>query len=552
MHQPYPFDALLQQLPGTIANIVLAVAHQAGVPPAMALASVVNAVATALQRRLALKLPNGEVEPLLRIDLVLGEPECGKNTLLRLTHGPIRAFDKKVEEIRSKAGLPALSRPLLLESDKPAELIEAIEGHARATTISLVDGGMLLASPYFRRDKQRTCSLWDGHGRFSQRNTQGRLCVAVDPSVSFLALPQSGPWRNYLDRYGAGAVDGGLLQRCSITFQSPSSQDNIDVDPAWISAYHQSLAEFLGDAEAYAMEEKVELVPVEFSEEAARDFIELEHRQTRARRAGSPGPWRALQKAVRTSLPFEILMAAEIPGASPSVGEGDDHCPAGSKADPRAVRRVHVPDRVGNGQPNTNESLTAVAPSQRSQIEALLGTSASSACSKPADGAQTGEPSPVANLQVSKRAFEAAIHYVEWQHSQPGFRAMQDVAKANPNALPPAARRNSSSSELRLARLLDDADAIMHCVEGYLARTRDANIAAMIGRPHLREVFAEVREQDIAIRCGLYSARFKRALAHLLDESYLKQYGSGRLAKLSRTGRHYAYWRAAALTDSPL
>ena len=538
-----------------------AIAYKAGVPPSMSLALMVNAVATALRGRLVIRQPDGALEPIHRIDLVLGEPECGKNSLMRLTHGPIKEFDKAVGANTAMEGQTALSRPLLLESDKPAELIEVIEGESWATTVSLVDGGTLLASPYFRRDMQHTCILWDGDGRYSRRDTAGKLRAAIDPAVSFLGMPQAGPWQDYLEKSGPGAVYGGLLQRCSITFPAPCDIDDDSVDLAWIDAYRHLLTELLGDATAYA--NKMQRVPIELSGPAARIFLELHESQTRARRAGAPGPWRLLQKGLRTSLVFELLMACELRGPEHGLEQasGDAMRPAAPDAGQPATSGAPAPDGQANNWPEEPEppgggsSTTTggdAAHASCTDVEAALDAIASRLSKNTVPVSKTSERRRLADLQVSERALAAAVQYTEWQHSQPGFPALQELTRVKSISTSAPRKRRLSNTERRTVQLHEDAAEVMRCVEHGLVRAREANLAGLVARPDFRETFEYVLERDIAVRVGLYALRFKRALAYLIDEGYLARHESGRRAKLSRTGRRYDYWKVAVLSGSPL
>lgn len=566
MDEPYSFQELLKELPPAIRNIVGALARTAGVPPAMALALAINAIATALQRRLVLQLPDGELEPIHRIDIVLGEPEGGKNSLMRLTHGPIKAFDKNVEAIRAKAGLPVLRRPLLLESDKPADLIEVVDGEAMATTVALVDGGLLLASPYFRREKQNTCCLWDGFGHYSHRDGKGTLRGALSPVVSFLGMPQAGPWRAYLDRYGLGAIEGGLLQRCSLTFLTRCVLDdcNAEVDEAWITSYQETLTYLLGSAEDYAMGKRIDLIPVQLSATAARAYVELRDIQKRERLAGAPAPWRALQKALRTSLPFEIMMACKLP----STGTGNRLSGLDGIRPGAHPARLNPPERVAlspgiyadscgatvwqsRGSNACAEMGGIVQTSTLGDIEATLNALGARILEQRYLASESTLP-PLESVRVSTSALDASLRYNEWQHAQPAFRAMQQLAQSKPAVFDAPPTRRLTRSESQYARLHEDADEIMRCVEEHLGRSRIANLPALAEHADLREPVDYVFERDIAIRVGLYPLRFKKALAHLIDEGYLLQHGSGRLTRLSRTGRWYHRWRAAILQNGPL
>lgn len=565
MQETYSFQDLVQELPHAIASIVGALARTAGVPPAMGLALATNALATALQRRFVLELPDGELEPIHRIDIVLGEPEDGKNSLMRLTHGPIKAFDKKVEAIRARAGLPVLGRPLLLESDMPADLIEVVEGEAMATTVALVDGGLLLASPYFRGEKQKTCCLWDGHGHYSHRDGKSRLRGARNPVVSFLGMPQAGPWRAYLDKYGPSAIGGGLLQRCSFTFLTPCAPDDhdADLDQAWISAFQQALTQLLGSAEDYAMGERTELIPVQLSDMAARAYMELRDIQKRARLAGAPAPWRALQKALRTSLPFEIMMTCKLPATvAANALVGSDGARHGSpQAHLPPTDHVALPDAYsvelrGARVPQSGGLACAdmagdVPPSTHADIEAMLNALGARLLEKrtPASASIIATPD---NVRVSQCALDAALRYNEWQHAQPPFRAMQQLAQSKSAVFAATLPRRLTKAESRYAKLHEDADEIMRQVEEHLGRNRIRNLPALAEPTDLGEAVDYVLERDIANRVGLYPLLFKKALAHLLDEGYLLQRGSGRLTRLSRTGRFYHHWRGALLQDSPL
>lgn len=556
MRETEPFELFLQRLPVPIPNITRAIAYEAGVPPSMTFALMVNAVATALRGRHALRLPDGVIEPIHRIDLVLGEPECGKNSVMRLTHGPIKEFDKKVDTIKTLEGSPAISRPLLLESDKPAELIEVIAGKAWSTTVALVDGGTLLASPYFRRDMQRTCALWDFEGRYSQRDTQGKLRAAIDPAVNFLGMPQLGPWQGYLEKYGPNAFHGGLLQRCSITFPTPCLPDDQEIDLAWVDAYQRLLTRLLGDAEAYAMEGKVEHAPISLSASATRIYGNLNEGQKRARRAGAPGPWRRLQKSLRTSLLLEILMTCTLPGteSGPYGDAGNGLTKPSHAAVPGASSGI-AKDVPGIAAPRTGGSSVRAAGVTASggymDIEAALDKVAS-VLSRKAVGTANGEPPPVADLQVSKRALEAAMRYTSWQLSQPGFRAMQEMTRAKPPPFRAEPTRTLTSAERRAIQLQADQVEVIRCVELCVDRARSANFASLVGRPELRKSFEYILQQELADRVGIYAVRFRRALAYLIDEGYLAREGSGRRARLCRTGRSFEYPKLAMLHDSPL
>lgn len=454
------FGQLMQQLPTELRNLVYAYAISAGVSLPMALALVLNAVTAAVQRTMAIKLPDGRLEPIHCIDVVAAGPESGKNSLYREVFKALMAFDKKFQgysERSDEDGDLVFQRTLLLNSNKLQDLIEVIEGHAQSTTVALIDGGALLNSPYFKGEKYRTCEIWDGVGRLTQRDAKSRLRTAREPAVSFLAMPQDEPLQTYFKNHGKDAFEVGLLQRCSITFSSPCFHYPDHSDPRCIKEFELDLRTFLG----HPSEWTTDIRGIPLAPDAERLYLHLMAEQKQARIAGAPPPWRGLQKALRKSLPIQLIK----------------------------------PHRTGDHRITT----TARRPSG-------------------------------AGLEISLESFQAALAYVHWQHSQEQWLALQAAVAALPVANPTFSFHpiKRSSAEKRRLQTLEDADEIIRKLDEYASH---------------HDISDGVAVRELKNRVGVYSARFEKALAHLVDQGFIVV-KEGPPRALSRTLRRYQYGTA--------
>ena len=450
------FAQLMLKIPPPLRDLTQAFAQRAGVPLPMAFGLVLSAIATATQRTRAIQLPDGTLETLHRIDLICAEPESGKDTAYRAVFAPLIDFNKSIGAVLATEpgeGEEYPTRALLLNSNESADLAEVITGHAQSTTVVLVDGGALFASPLVKRDKYRLCELWDGQKLGSMRDKKSKLRTISSPAVSILAMPQTEPLSNYMSTHGKDAYRTGLLQRCSITFPS-SCYDYVSVDARCIDEFALDIQEYLGDPAAFARGDVPEIQGVPLSPAASRWYQQMLHEQTQARMSGAPPPWRALQKALRTSL----------------------------------VIQLSIPHRAGDHR------LSAVA----------------------------GGSSGVA--EISLESFEAARAYVDWQHSQPEMLQLRGLVAAPPPAKSalsmPTFKR--SPTEKRRLQTLEDADEIMRKLEEYASRHGSLHGVPVRALKH---------------RVGLYSARYEKALARLVDEGYVVL----EKCTLTRTLRHYRY-----------
>ena len=476
-------------------------AHQKTVSFPMGLALVINAITTAAQGTTAIRLPDGSLESIHRIDLVVAEPESGKDSLFRLVYAPLLAFEKEVDAIRLAAlaagrALPA--RHVLLRSDKTAELIEAIEGNGQSTTVALTDGGALLKSRYFTKELQVTCELWNGQTRVSLRDAKSKLKSASDPAVSFIAMPQDKPMSDYLSRMGTSAITTGLLQRCSITWPSGCFHDPPHVNSSLTAGYDHLMRQLLGDPARFAQGEVTALQGIPLAPAAEKRYLELLELQSAAKRAGRPAPWRALQKALRTSLPMELL--SWILAHPPQ----DAHIAASVNAD---LEHQHV-------------CLRPRAPIISAEFLEALGC-------PPQAGSR---PAP---MEISLASFEAAWAYTQWLHAHPRTAALmaQSLDSRTFNEfkpLPTTRLFKLNTAEKKRMKTIEDMDEILRKHEEHSDR---------IGH-HLG-----VSKRDLFKRTGIYQQRFETALVRLTDEGYLVEevVDVGRPPVLRRTAKRYQY-----------
>lgn len=409
---------LTQKLPADLVELVHAIALKAAVPLPMALSLVINATTAAAQRTMAIRLPDGGIETIQRIDLVVSEPESGKNTAFRQAFASLRAFDKEVNAIREAAlrsGQALPERVVLLRSEKMSDLIEVIARTQQSTNIVLLDGGALLNSRYFQTEQHVTCDLWDGETRVSMRDQKSKLRTATDPAVSFLAMPQVKRMLDYLALKGEDAIAGGLLQRCSITWPSSCYHAPAHCNKGRIAEYDKIISNIVGDPATFVSGGVQQLIGVPLSHSAEERYLHLLEQQMQARMAGHPGPWRALQKALRTSLPIQLLMS----------GFHD---------------------------------------ARFQQLRPLLELSS---CGQDKMIRAAGKP-----FEISLEAFEAALAYVNWQHAQMDIAALaarpSSSIRVKASGSLPALKL--STVEKRRLRTREDMDEIMRKLDEHSDR----------------------------------------------------------------------------------
>lgn len=301
--QSFPLPEILQP---SLRDLMYAFAHQAKVPAATALAVVLNATAAAVQRVFAVKLPQGGLEPAHRLDLVVAAPESGKDTLFREVFAALLEHDRAIESLRISHG-GKQARACLIRTNKVADAIEVIVGRGQSTVIVQTDGSEMLSSSFFKRKMALTCDLWNGQTTVTERNGAAKLCTAVDPAVSMLVMLQAAPLARYIANYGERAFEVGLLQRCNITFESPPSPVE-PLDPCCIAEFQLDLRDYLGDPLDVVLGVATPVRGIPLSPAAAERYLALLQQQEQARMAGEPGPWRWLQKAVRTSLLMHLVL----------------------------------------------------------------------------------------------------------------------------------------------------------------------------------------------------------------------------------------------------
>ena len=309
------FRHFFDRLPLRLRNLTCAYAEQAGVSLPMALSVLISATTTAAQRTMAIRLPDGGLESINHIDLIVAGSESGKNTLFRAVFAPVIDFDKAVFAIRTLSrteGGELPDRSLLLSSNELPDLAEAIAGQDQSVTITLIDGSALLDSVYFRRRMSLTCELWDGQNRIPLRDKKSNIRTAFNAAVSILGMPQQQPLLDYLSDHGKSAVNVGLLQRCSITLPSSCFHYPDDTDPNCIAEYCRDMQAYLGDPESFARGETVEARGIPLATAASQRYLQLFAEQRQARIAGAPAPWRLLQKALKKSLPMQLLVSRRL------------------------------------------------------------------------------------------------------------------------------------------------------------------------------------------------------------------------------------------------
>lgn len=300
--QPFHLPDIL--LP-SLRDLMYAYAHQAKVPAPMALAVLLSATAAAVQRRFVIALPQGGLEPAHRIDIVEAPAESGKDTLVREVFAAHKEHDREIESHRASHG-GKQARACMMRTNKVADAIEVIAGRGQSTLLVQTDGSAMLSGSFFTRKMALTCDFWNGQTMVTERNGASKLCTAIDPAVSMLVMLQPGPLDRYIARHGEHAFEVGLLQRCSITFQSPPSPVD-PFDPCCMEEFQLDLRDYLGDPMDVVLGTETRVRGIPLSPAAAELYLVLLERQEKARMSGEPGPWRWLQKAVRTSLLMQLI-----------------------------------------------------------------------------------------------------------------------------------------------------------------------------------------------------------------------------------------------------
>lgn len=463
-------------LPANVRAWASALAAVANVSFEFALLTLLSAMSAAVSGSKQVRRPDGGIEPLSLIVFGVAPPAYGKTRLFtrayaahlaedadRLLHymAACEVVDDKEESkgARQRHARSPRLRSVLLQDVSRYGLVEELQGVGESVALATHEGNIVLRSNLFQNDGlEMATSLWDGGNSLRIRRGRERILVAIGATMPMLVLVQRDILDNYLNGHGKHAKGIGFLDRALFVNAAPGGWGYQVMPPVDVDC----LAGF--DA-------------------LVREFLQRGHmRASMPFQAGGESMW----ASSATSL---IESAPEVSGETGAC-QGSVSTDNGGQAG-RAIRDEHMLS------PEAAEAYLGIA--QFSRNRGILVSHMQGAINR-----SMQQVLRIAGLlqifdnerePISAQAIVAANAIVDYCLHQAAELFPQEIRllKAPPS--------KPSVFEKQQHRLVEDAQAILR-VTTQLLQLRGGHTVAL----------SDVRE-----RCGFYAARFRAALAWLID-----------------------------------
>jgi len=267
------------------------VANRLNVDLGMAVSTLVSGMATAVHGTKSVARPDGGIEPLSLLSVIVAAPTTGKTRTYRLTHQVHLDEDlRRYEALLStqsnaspnRAGsngrsAPGQTRWVSLQNATNRGLVDAIKGIGESTSISSDEGQTVLGSDLFRRHLETVNTIYDGNKVMLNR-ARGECLVAANASLVVLVMAQPDIFDAYCRKHGEYARGVGFFARALFTVVPPS-RPAFPVAPCGTESslddYYDLVKELLQDQLARRGESRSKRDELQFSPEASALYFML-------------------------------------------------------------------------------------------------------------------------------------------------------------------------------------------------------------------------------------------------------------------------------------
>ena len=463
-------------LPAKVRAWVLALAAVANVSFEFALLTLLSAMSASVSGFKQVRRPDGGVEMLSLIVFGIAPPAYGKTRAFKRAYAMhmeedaarlvrhMVACEEADEDDGGKGGRgrrdrgPRL-RSVLLQDVSRYGLVEELRGVGESVAMATHEGNIVLRSNLFQQDGlEMATSLWDGGNPLRIRRGGGRFLVALGATMPMLVMVQRDIFEAYRKDHGKHALGIGFFDRtlfvnAPLGGGGPQVMPPVDVD---------CLAEF---------------------DVLVREFLQRGH-------------MRAAVPSQNVGESLSVSSAKSLIVGAPEVGGGTGACQASASTDIGGQAGETMRDEHTLSL-EAAEAYSGIAQFSRSRgfLVSHLQGAISRSMQQVLRIAGLLQIFDNEDEPISAQAVVAANAIVDFCLHQAAGLFPQEIRLFKVPVTKP------SVFEKQQQRLVEDAQAILR-VTTQLLQLRGGHTVAL----------ADVRE-----RCGFYAARFRAALAWLID-----------------------------------